>query len=275
MAILIRDQIINYYEDVTNEALKNLKKGLPYDFSKIKNHSLLGKMNKSFYNLNPDRTKINRYVNDLNKMANIAQNDYNNILRKVNSIRNDDLLKQKILSDYANKGVTGFYAKNGARWSLETYSNMYTTHWNNEMVRANLLNGIKPNEKVEISSHNNSCPICIPYQGRILTQEEFALAQTNGLFHIRCKHYAVRVIERDTTIKLTNRNISDRMLSNIETENLYRLWSRRLLVSIINYEIEKCKAKLKEYLYQKILTDNLKEKEAKRQEKLINEENED
>jgi len=247
---LIRDQMIGYYENVTDEALQNLKNGKSFDFSQMKNHSLMEKMDKSLSNLRNDRPKINRYLNDMNKMVNIAQKDYNKTLNRLLSTEND-ITRQKILSDYANHGIHGFTARNGAKWNLETYSNMYTTHWNNEFLRRNLLDKVGNNkyQKVEISSHNNSCPLCEPYQGRILTMSEFEDAQTAGLFHIRCKHYAIPVLEFDINVDLKKeaKNTESKMWDNINTETLFRRWFRRAIVAFIRIEIEKCRKKLLEY----------------------------
>lgn len=249
---LIRDQMITYYQNITDEALKNLKDGKPFNFKKMKSHSLMNKMDKSLTNLNSKhRSKIDRYLNDMNKMVDIAQQDYDNTLKRVNSLKtNQEILKQKILSNYAQNGVHGFTAKNGAKWNLETYSNMYTTHWNNEFLRMKLLDSVgQQYEKVEISEHTNSCPVCEPYQGKILTLSEFEDAQSDGLFHIRCKHYAIPVIEKDININLENdiKYTENNMWNNVNTETLFRRWFRRSIVAFLLHEIEKCKKKVNEY----------------------------
>jgi hypothetical protein len=193
---MLQDNLISYYEKVTNMALTNLKAEKTFQFRKmLTNHSLL-KVVESHYekitNSPEAKKKIKEYMNAMNNMAKVASLDYNMILKQIKST-NDPMLKQKLLLDYADKGISGFVAKNGAVWSIETYSNMYTTHFNNELVRLSVLETVGPGEKVQVTESSNPCPLCIPWENEILTLEELEEAKAAGLFHVRCKHFVIKV----------------------------------------------------------------------------------
>jgi len=246
---LIRDQMIDYYQGITDQSLINLKAGKSFDFDVMTNHSLLDKFDRSLTNLTPNhRDMIERFRRDMNNMSKVAQSDYNHVLTKVNAT-DDEETKQKIMSDYANNGIKGFTARNGAKWNIETYSNMYTTHWNNEFIRLNLLDEIKDNERVRISSHSDSCPICKPFQDKVYYKYEVPRLRNEGLFHIRCRHHAYKQ-DIPTTVKINiNNKTEKKMWKNVNTENLLRKWTRRLLVAFLIYELETCKNKVNEYSY--------------------------
>lgn len=192
----VQNDIIKYYEKVTNMALTNLKAEKNFQMRKMMtNHSLLKVVESHYEGITKSATakrKIKDYTIDMNKMYIMAKIDYNKTLQQLKSTK-DPVLKQKILSEYANKGISGFRAKNGAIWNIETYSNMYTTHMNNEIVRLSVIEKVKPGGKVQVSETSNPCPQCIPWENKILTLEELEEATTAGLFHVRCKHFVTEV----------------------------------------------------------------------------------
>lgn len=200
------NNIIKYYEKLTDDALVNLKNEKKMNIkSRLTNRNLimqsedhLIKMYKKAggTNIANIRQELEKYKNDIKNMHVMAVKNYNNVLVSLKNASNVEE-KQKILNRLADKGLQGFKAKNGAIWNIETYSNMYFTHLNNEMVRRGQYDYIKSKgkNKVQISSHMNSCPVCEPYQGLILTFEELEEAKKAGLFHVRCKHFFIEVQE--------------------------------------------------------------------------------
>lgn len=190
------DKIINYYSKVSDMAIVNLKNEKSFQFRKmLTNHSLL-KVVESHYegisNSNEAKKLIKDYMNSMNGMYKKAKEDYNKTLKLLKST-NDPIAKQRILDEYAEKGIHGFTAKNGAKWNIETYSNMCTTHFNNELVRLSVYETLKPNSKVLISGHAKACPLCIPYENKVLTLDQLEEAKKQGLFHVRCKHFFTEV----------------------------------------------------------------------------------
>lgn len=190
------DKIIKYYANVSDMAITNLKQEKKFQFRKmLTNHSLLKVVESHYESITKSeeaRKMIKDYMLSMNNMYKFARDDYNKTLSLLKAT-NDPITKQKILDEYCERGIHGFTAKNGARWNIETYSNMCTTHFNNELVRLSILETVKEGEKVQISGHAKACPLCVPYEFKVLTLEELEEAKANGLFHVRCKHFMTRV----------------------------------------------------------------------------------
>ena len=192
----MQNKIISYYEKVSDMAIENLKAEKNFQFRKmLTNHSLL-KVVESHYesitNSAEAKKLIKEYMESMNGMYIPARNEYNKTLQLLKATK-DPMLKQQIIDAYCERGIHGFTAKNGARWNIETYSNMCTTHFNNELVRLSVLETRKEGDKFEVSSHAKACPLCIPFEGKILTYEELQEAKAAGLFHVRCKHLVTKV----------------------------------------------------------------------------------
>ena len=142
----------------------------------------------------PAKELIVKYRNDIMNMQKLAVNDYNTTLTKLRNTK-DKVEKQKILNEIAERGFKGFIGKNGT-WSIETYSNMYFTNVNNQLVRYGVMDGAKENSDFEVSKNLTACSKCKPYEGKILTRDE-ALKMigenTTELFHARCKHFLIEI----------------------------------------------------------------------------------
>jgi len=201
----MQQNIIKYYEKITDDALKNLAQGKKFQFrARLTNRNLI--MQSEDYliqqykkaggtDISLIRDDLEKYKKAMLEMHKVAGNDYNKVLNNLKTAKD----KQKLLDDYANRGIHGFTAKNGAHWNIETYSNMYFTHLSNQMVRQGQIDYLmlKNVDRVLISSHNGSCELCKPYEGRILTWEELEEAKLNGLFHVRCRHFILEVTESE------------------------------------------------------------------------------
>jgi hypothetical protein len=187
---------IKYYEKITDEALKNLAAGKKYQFRKmLKNPSLLAANEDYFLSIHKSsqaRELIKKYQQDMRNMYILASKEYNLTLAKIKATK-DPALIQKLLSDYADSGVIGFTAKNGARWNIETYSRMYTVHVNNQLYRMSVREQAKSN-LFQVSDHGTICDLCIPFEGRILTGEEL---DSSTLFHPNCKHFITEVSKKE------------------------------------------------------------------------------
>lgn len=193
-------ELINkYYKRVSEMALKNLKDEKKFQFRKhLTNHSLLKAVESHYESISKSEEAvklIKEYTTSMNNMYIEARKEYNLVLEKIKST-NDILLKQKFLTDYAKNGCTGFIAENGARWNIETYSNMFSRHVNNELVRMDIIEQIKAQGRktVKISEHGTACELCKPYEGKILTFKELEEAKIKGLFHPNCLHFILFVV---------------------------------------------------------------------------------
>ena len=183
-------------------ALVNLKNEKTFQFRKhLTNHSLLKSVESHYDKITKSaeaRKLVKKYMTAMNKMYIVAKEEYKQKLNLLKATK-DPVLKQKILSDYANKGITGFISKNGSKWNIETYSNMYSRHINNELLRLKIIEQVKEkgNDTVRISDHGTVCDLCKPYEGKILTLEELEIARSKGLFHPNCLHIILEVDEID------------------------------------------------------------------------------
>lgn len=109
-----------------------------------------------------------------NSLLASAGDEYMDIINKVSSqvlagTKTVEKAMQEAVSKLAEKGLTGFTAKNGARWSPEAYTKM--------IIRSNTQNTINHiqdeqmalagNDYIEISKHSGARPKCADDQGQI------------------------------------------------------------------------------------------------------------
>lgn len=192
------EKVIKHYQKLTDLALKNLAEGKDFTFKFDEN--LIANNVKEFKSLDSSelsKTLILDYENDMRKMINRANKEYRKVLNQLNST-DDEQAKQQILRRFSDSGIIGFEAKNGAKWNIETYSNMYTRHVNNECVRNNVIKMAKDQGRkvIKISIHGTICHLCKPWEGKTLTFEELEYAKSKGLFHPNCLHIVLFVVER-------------------------------------------------------------------------------
>lgn len=192
----MQNKLIRYYANVSDMAIENLKQEKKFQFRKmLTNHSLLKVVESHYESItNSEEAKklIKEYMRSMNRMYEPARQEYNKTLERLKAT-SDPIAKQRIIDEYAEKGIHGFTAKNGARWNIETYSNMCTTHFNNELVRLSVLETGDKQDKFLVSSHAKACPLCVPFEGKELTKDELEEARAEGLFHVRCKHFVTKV----------------------------------------------------------------------------------
>ena len=103
---------------------------------------------------------------------------------------------QQVLNDFASQGVTGFVDKAGRKWSLPTYANMAV---GTAMHRANIEGHLDKLREmgenlVVVSDHAGECPLCRPWEGKVLAIEHdgehptIDQARGAGLEHPGCRH---------------------------------------------------------------------------------------
>lgn len=199
----MRDNIVKYYGKVTNLALINLKNEKAFNMKSRLNNDLLlmqskdhlermYKMGNGSNTLSKEaKNEIDQYMKSIKDMHKLAVNDYKKTLQKLKNTPNVED-KQKILDDYAKRGIHGFTAKDGKHWNIETYSNMYFTHMHNTMLRMGKIDEIKSkgSKYIKISTHRTICNLCKPYEGKTMLIEEL---KNTTLFHPHCKHYVMEV----------------------------------------------------------------------------------
>lgn len=123
---------------------------------------------------------LNEVLTTFNKQNNSllasAGEEYRNIVNRVSSqvlagTKTSGKAMQEAVSKLAEKGLTGFTARNGARWNPEGYTKM--------VIRTNTQNTINRiqderiqacgGDFIEISSHSGARPLCSQDQGQVFS----------------------------------------------------------------------------------------------------------
>lgn len=103
----------------------------------------------------------------------------------------------RIRERLADKGVTGFQDVAGRNWNMRSYSEMVARTSTMEAHLTGTANRLTEygRDLVKVSTHAKACPLCLPWQGKILSltgktggYPTLAEAKEKGLFHPNCKH---------------------------------------------------------------------------------------
>ncbi|GAA3330643.1 hypothetical protein HP467_07280 [Curtobacterium albidum] len=115
--------------------------------------------------------------------------------------------------DFTSNGITGFTDKSGREWSLSAYTEMAVRTSAARAFNAAHLErmhaiGVR---YFTVSDVGSPCPLCLPWQGAVLTDgpvvaaemhvdATIAEARARGLFHPNCRHYLTAVFPGITTL---------------------------------------------------------------------------
>ena len=177
-------------------------------------------------------------------------------------------VSQRMLNEFAQKGITTFVDKSGRHWDLGSYAEMCARTVSSH---AALQGHIQRQEEVgedlvKVSSIGTTCPICMPWQGVVLSisgkspkYHSLDEAKSAGLFHPNCKHTLLMYIPElddgtenegkvepspvDVTSKSFVRNkLIEQQRSN---ERNIRYWKKRMSMAITPEDKEKARQKVK------------------------------
>ena len=104
---------------------------------------------------------------------------------------------QKMLNEFASKGITSFVDKSGRNWDLSSYAEMCVrTVGSHAALQGHIDRQIEVGEDlVKVSSIGTTCPICMRWQGVVLSisgnnpkYHSLDEAKASGLFHPNCKN---------------------------------------------------------------------------------------
>ena len=80
----------------------------------------------------------------------------------------------KILPEFVRalrrEGITAFVDKAGRRWSLHTYCSMVSRTTSRQAEVLAVLTADPEQDLYQISSHNTTCKLCAPYEGRVYSK---------------------------------------------------------------------------------------------------------
>ena len=116
----------------------------------------------------------------------------------------------EMYNDLLSNGLTSLRDRAGHSWNLMTYSSMVIRTKTREIVTAGTVNTmVMAGDKyggdglfdlMQVSSHNGSCPICLPYQGKVysISGDSPNYPKLNKMtpFHPNCRHVLTPFFER-------------------------------------------------------------------------------
>ena len=183
---------------------------------------------------------------------------------------------QKMLNEYASKGITTFVDKAGRNWDLSSYAEMCArTVGSHAALQGHIDRQVEVGEDlVKVSTIGTTCPICQRWQGVVLSisgnspkYHSLEEAKSSGLFHPNCKHTLGMYIPEldddtehegkvepeplDMTTKSSQRNkLIEKQRAN---ERQIRYWKKRKALAITPEEQMKCEQKVKAWQYKNLI----------------------
>ena len=185
---------------------------------------------------------------------------------------------QKMLNEFASKGITTFVDKAGRNWSLASYAEMCTrTVTAHAALQGHIDRQLEVGEDlVKVSSIGTTCPICMRWQGVVLSisgnspkYHSVDEAKAAGLFHPNCKHTLGMYIpelddgtehegkvepmsqeEANKQYGVQRNKLIERQRAN---ERMIRYWKNRKALAMTSEEKAKCDEKIKYWQYTNML----------------------
>ena len=181
---------------------------------------------------------------------------------------------QKMLNEFASKGITSFVDKSGRNWDLSSYAEMCVrTVGSHAALQGHIDRQIEVGEDlVKVSSIGTTCPICMRWQGVVLSisgnnpkYHSLDEAKLSGLFHPNCKHTLGMFIpgldgegkiepmsqeEANNQYGVQRNNLIEKQRAN---ERNIRYWKKRKALAITPEEELKCSQKIKYWQYKNML----------------------
>ena len=185
---------------------------------------------------------------------------------------------QKMLNEFASKGITTFVDKAGRNWSLASYAEMCTrTVTAHAALQGHIDRQLEVGEDlVKVSSIGTTCPICMRWQGVVLSisgnspkYHSVDEAKAAGLFHPNCKHTLGMYIpelddgtehegkvepmsqeEANKQYGVQRNKLIEKQRAN---ERMIRYWKNRKALAITPEEKAKCDEKIKAWQYKNLI----------------------
>ena len=179
---------------------------------------------------------------------------------------------QKMLNEFAAKGITTFVDKAGRNWDLSSYAEMAVrTVSANAARQGHFDRQVEVGEDlVKVSSIGTTCPICQRWQGVVLSisgkhpkYHSIEEAKAAGLFHPNCKHtYSLFVEELDGPGKAEPDDYNENTTSSYRydmiqkqraNERQIRYWKKRKALAITPEQEKFCNDKIRAWQYKNLI----------------------
>lgn len=195
-----------YYKTGADDAIKQLRNigadlSVSSGFNKIHQSAILGLVDDTFRAYAEALTGVKRSAGNI-----IGRATRNLITQQIaKGVISGEALrtaKTQIKGMLVEQGMSALTDRAGRRWSLDNYAEMLFRTKIVEARNLGLVNRAAENghDLVQVSKHPGSCPLCLPWQGKILSitgstpgYPTYMQAVEGGLFHPRCRH-AVNIL---------------------------------------------------------------------------------
>ncbi|SET94893.1 Phage minor capsid protein 2 [Salinibacillus kushneri] len=165
---------------------------------------------------------------------------------------------QRMLNEFADKGISNFVDKAGNHWEMQSYTEMATRASLGRAAINGHMNSMQDNgmDLAIVSDHPDECPDCKPWERQILSisgedtrYPSVSDAEADGLFHPGCGHTLNAYVEGLTKVETPE---SDGAGYEVKKQQRYnerqiRRWKRRESVAMDEAEQKKAKAKIREW----------------------------
>ena len=164
---------------------------------------------------------------------------------------------QEALNRFADSGITSFVDRSGRRWEMATYAEMATrTATGRAAIQGHIDRQTEyGRELVIISDHSRECPLCRPWEGKILSLKgggrypSLDEARAAGLFHPNCRHSLTGYIEGLTKIEKSKPDPEgyEKTQEQRYNERQIRKYKRRASVALDDTEQQLAESKVRQW----------------------------
>ena len=235
-------------QEILKQIQKILKDTIELNYKKVPNilefSFRAGKLSKELMKapLTPAEQKMldemvekymGRVLSESIKIQNNIEKLYNDYKLKIESTGTTKMLEvhNSVAEAISNQGLIAYVDKSGKNWNMYSYSNMLLRTSRRQLSNLAVLYTYPHIDLYKISSHNTTCPLCAPYEGRVYSRSgehpiypplssAFGKIDKNGSndlsntylnIHPNCLHVLIPFIEEGLTDEEIEkeRNFSD------------------------------------------------------------------
>lgn len=206
-------------DEVSRQMIEELNQGSKHELKRYrkalkKGYKSAAVMKDSFFHVNDGKVQglINALNNDLTRansaVLRMMNDQYRQTIFKAgmfvsNGVYTEEQAVKKAIEEFEKKGLNCIEYKDGRRVNIADYTSMAVRTANQRayMVGEGEFRKSIGETLVIISRHSTSCPLCKPFEGKVLiddvysggTQEDgdymlLSEAMAQGLYHPRCRH---------------------------------------------------------------------------------------
>ena len=222
-------------------------------FGAIDNDAIRAAAQETVGNLQSTHIRILRQADDVYRQA--VSEAQTSVLTGTATRRE---ASQKVLDKFANRGVAGFTDAADRSWNLASYSEMAVRTSTGRSAINGHLNRLQRNDHnlVIVSDHAEECPLCRPWEGRVLSIQEYhqeypsvSDARAQGLFHANCRHSLGAYIDGLTEAPTATEDAAGYELRQEQryNERGIRKWKRRKAAAMDDETEQYAQSKVSEW----------------------------